>query len=233
MTTETQPAPDTTQADGDASKTAAEAGKTILDGKADDAAGKTAEDVETGDQGAETELTDEEKAAAEQAKADADKLAGPPEKYEFTMPEGVELDAVLAEAVDPVLRELGLNNEQANKLASTFAEYRVSEAQRQSDAYAQQIEDWGKKAKDDQEYGGAKFDENVPHAHKAIAAYGTPELKALLADGLGNHPEVIRFCYRVGKAMGEDAGVDAGNKAPPVKDTAAVLFNHPTSQPKR
>lgn len=206
---------------------AGDAGTTLLTGA--DAAIKTAEGVEAGDKSAETELTDEEKAAAEKAKAAADKPEGPPEKYEFTMPEGMELDTVLAEKVDPVLRDLNLTNEQANKLATTFAEYRASEAQRQSDAYAQQVEDWGQSARDDKEFGGASFEKNVAFAQKAIGQFGSPELKTLLADGLGNHPELIRAFVRVGKAIGEDGGVD-GSKSNTPKDPSTVLYDNPTSK---
>jgi hypothetical protein len=203
-----------------------------------DDASKTAEGVEAGDKSAETGDGDKSKEGedgadkTDKSKTDDGKADGPPEKYEFTMPEGMELDTALAEKVDPVLRELGLSNEQANKLASTFAEYRASESQRQSDAYAQQVEDWGKSARDDKEFGGAAFEKNVAAAQTAIGKFGTPELKALLADGLGNHPELIRFCVRVGKAIGEDGGVE-GNKATTPKDPASVLFDHPTSKPKR
>lgn len=241
MTTDTTTADTQTPANGaDASAEAAKGGEgaTLLTGDA----GKTAEGVEAGDKSAGTgegdkakegeAKTDDAKAADGKAKTDDVKAGGPPEKYEFTMPEGVELDAALAEKVDPVLRELGLSNEQANKLASTFAEYRASESQRQSDAYAQQVEDWGKSARDDKEFGGAAFEQNVAAAQTAIGKFGTPELKTLLADGLGNHPELIRFCVRVGKAIGEDGGVE-GSKATTPKDPAAVLFDHPTSKPKR
>lgn len=232
MNTETtETAENTTQAGEGASATAGEgkAAGTVLAGEVGD--GKAAESAETGDKGAETGEDGKSDDGKEKSETDDDnKSEGPPEKYEFTMPEGMELDTALAEKVDPVLRELNLTNEQANKLASTFAEYRASEAQRQSDAYAQQVEDWGKAAKDDKEFGGAKFDENVSHAQKAIGQFGSPELKTLLADGLGNHPELIRFCVRVGKALQEDGGVVG--KHTTEKSPAAVLFDHPTSQPK-
>lgn len=240
MTTENTNADTQNSATGaDTSAEAAKDAGTIL---ATGDASKTAEGVEAGDKSAGTGDGDKSKDgeakpdakpdADGKAKTDDDKASGPPEKYEFTMPEGMELDTALAEKVDPVLRELGLSNEQANKLASTFAEYRVSESQRQSDAYAQQVEDWGKAARDDKEYGGAAFETNVAAAQTAIGKFGTPELKALLADGLGNHPELIRFCVRVGKAIGEDGGVDTSKSATP-RDPASVLFDHPTSKPKR
>lgn len=231
MTTETTTtAPDTTQAATGTEAAATTEGTTVLG-----AAGTTAGDVDA-DTGAETGAAGEKPAGSE-AKAkegsEDDKPQGAPEKYEFTMPEGMVLDEALSSQVEPVLRELNLTNEQANKLASTFAAHRASEAQRQHDAYAQQVDDWGKAARDDKEYGGTAFDENVKLAQKAIGAYGTPELKALLNDGFGNHPELIRVFVRVGKAMQEDSGVDPGNRTPATKSSAAVLFDHPTSQSKR
>lgn len=231
MTTETttDPVTQNTGTVADTSADASKAGDTGTTGTVlTDDAGKTAEGVEAGDKSAETGEGDKAKEGESKDKAADTKAEGPPEKYEFTMPEGMELDEQLAAAVDPVLRDLNLTNEQANKLASTFAEYRASESQRQSDAYAQQVEDWGKSARDDKEFGGAAFEKNVADAQKAIGQFGTPELKTLLADGLGNHPELIRFCVRVGKAIGEDGGVD-GSKSSTPKDPASVLFDHPTS----
>jgi hypothetical protein len=45
-------------------------------------------------------------------------------------------------------------------------------------------------------------------AKKALDAFGTAELRSLLNEsGLGNHPEVIRFMFRAGKAISEDSMV--------------------------
>lgn len=240
MNTETTTAADTTtqagagdSATADTKAAGTETKTTVLTTDGD---GKTAEGAQGAEKGAAAGEGEGDKKAEgdkkDAAKADdKSKTEGPPEKYEFTMPDGMALDEALASAVEPVLRDLGLTNEQANKLATTFAKYRASEAQRQSDAYAQQVEDWGKAARDDQEFGGAKFDENVGHAQKFIATFGTPELKALLADGLGNHPELIRICARAGKALQEDGGI-VGKTTTPGKSPAALMFDHPSSQPK-
>jgi hypothetical protein len=242
MTTETTTAQETTEAATDAGTTAATettttATTTVLGTDGDGSS--TAGDVEAG-KGAETgaddgKATDATKAGDKPGDGKTgDKSAeGPPEKYEFTMPEGVQLDEALVGAIEPALRDAGLTQEQASKLTTAFAEYRVSEAQRQSEAFAQQVEGWGNQARDDKEYGGAKFEESARLAQSAIAKFGTPELKALMQDGWGNHPELIRLCVRVGKAMGEDGGINAGSRTPAAKDPASVLFDHPTSQPKR
>ena len=184
-------------------------------------------DAETGETAGEASTTAGEEAgdSASQGDADGDGTgAEVPEKYEFTLPDNVPLDEALVAKVDPVFRELGLTNEQANKLANAFAEHRVSEAESQQAAYAKQVEDWGKQASEDAEFGGAGFEKNAELARAAIGRYGTPELKALLADGLGNHPELIRFCVRVGKAMSEDGGVDGGTRTPGPKSLAERMY---------
>ena len=44
----------------------------------------------------------------------------------------------------------------------------------------------------------------------ALKAFATPELRELLQkSGLGNHPEIIRFMYRAGKAISTDDYVGA------------------------
>ena len=213
--------------DGEAGKTADEAGKTADDAADGTTAGKDGD------------------AKPDEAKGDGDKpnpddkkdeQAGPPEKYEFTLPDGVELDAALVEKADPVFRELGLTNEQANKLAALVAEQRVSEGRALQDAYEKQIEDWGTATYSDPELGGSAeaVTENVEkYAFPFIGKFGTPELKKLLADtGVGSHPEIVRVFVRAGKAMAEDGGVTSRSSTTQ-KSAGEVLFNHPTSQHKR
>lgn len=239
MTTETTTAQDTTQAAGDTATTTTDTTTTTTVLGGGDGGSSTAGDVEAG-KGAETGDGNEAGKGDDKAddkKADdatkTDKADGPPEKYEFTMPEGVQLDEALVGAIEPALRDAGLTQEQATKLTEAFTAYRVSEAQRQSEAFTQQTEDWGRQAQDDKEYGGVKFEENVKLAQAAMSKFGTPELKALMADGLGNHPELIRVFVRVGKAMGEDGGVNGGSRTPANKPAAAVLYDNPTSQAQR
>jgi len=228
MTTETTTAADTTN---EAAPVASNTAVTPL--LAVDPAGVTAEGAEAGAKGAEAGKEGEaEKVEGDKPKTEEAKPEGAPEKYEFTMPEGVELDAGLAERAEPVLRELNLTNDQANKLATLIASERVSEAEQNAEAYIQQVIDWGVEASKDPEYGGKDYETNAPIAQRAMAQFGTTALKELMLQGIGNHPEMIRFFYRVGKALGEDGGVD-GNKASTPRPAADVLYDHPTSKPKR
>lgn len=240
MTTDTQAGNDTSTATADAGTAA----KTILDttgadaGKAADGdAGKTADATADAGKTADADAgADKTTDTGKDADADKAKADGPPEKYEFTMPDGMELDASLAEKADPVFRELGLTNEQANKLAKLVAEQRVSEGQAQHDAYVKQMEDWAKATYADAELGGSETAvmENVnKYVPTFLNEFASPELKALLRDtGLGNHPELVRVFVRAGKAMAEDGGVLSKSKSTP-KSAGEVLFDNPTSNHKR
>jgi len=147
-----------------------------------------------------------------------------PEKYELTL-EGVELDADSLAVAEPVFKELGLSNDQANKLmpvAKQFSE-RIADQTLQSivDAGRVQKAQWADAAKADPEIGGAKFQETTHLAAKALDALGFPEgsefRKALTETGFGNHPDMIRAMRKIGEMIGEDGFVrsDAGGSSKP------------------
>jgi hypothetical protein len=146
----------------------------------------------------------------------ADAKPVPPEKYELVLTDAdgkpVELDADALAAADPVFRELGLDNDQANKLmpvAKTFAE-RTAQATIQQiiDAGAQQKADWLAAYKSDPEIGGAKAEETEHLAAKALDALGYGKdhtfRKALTESGFGNHPDMIRAFRKMGELVSED-----------------------------
>ena len=159
-----------------------------------------------------SELSADDKAAA-QAIVDAAVDAGTedsdtvvPDTYaDFTLPEGITLDeTALAEAA-PLFKELGLNQEQAQKVIDLYAKQVQAGSESQVNAFNQLMSDWQDQSKNDKEFGGDKFEENVKIAQSAVSKYGTPELKQLLEEhGVGNHPEVIRFMVRVGQTLKED-----------------------------
>ncbi len=158
--------------------------------------------------------TAEELAAEKEAKEKADKEAAEksekenkpaaPEKYEFTPPEGQELDANALAVFEPIAKELGLSQEQAQKLVDIYPQIQ----QQQAEAWSKQVADWGEHVKADKEIGGDKFNASVGAAQRALDQFGNTELREYLnASGLGNHPALVRFCAKVGKAMAEDTFV--------------------------
>lgn len=144
-----------------------------------------------------------------------------PEAYDLKMPEGVELDQAATTEFTAIAKELKLDQAAAQKLADIGAKM----AQRQAEAHAQLVETWTEQVKTDKEIGGDKLAENLGVARKAIDTFGSPELKALLnSTGLGNHPEVVKLAFKVGKAISEDGFVSGSPKGNTTNDPAKKLF---------
>lgn len=79
---------------------------------------------------------------------------------------------------------------------------------------------WSESIKADKEYGGAKLKETHADVERAMKKFGEdPELRKFLNDtGFGNHPGLIKFVARIGKAMREDA-VNGGAETKTSKQT--------------
>lgn len=170
-------------------------------------------------------LTDEER-EAEDAKAKADE--GAPEEYaDFVVPDGIELDTEALDAFKPIAKELNLTQDQAQKLVDIQA----ATAQRWAEGVQQHVVDtrlaWRDAAQKDKEIGGEKFAENLAIAKAGRDVFGDdPELKEVLdAYGLGDHPAVIRYFYKVGKANSEHDFVTSGKP-----EKSRSFYDHPTSQ---
>jgi hypothetical protein len=153
-----------------------------------------------------------------------------PDTYaDFAMPEGVTVDSELLAEATPIFKELGLTQEQAQKLVDFQAKQVQASSQSQVDAFNQLMNDWQEQAKNDKEFGGDKFEENIGIARSAIDKFGTPELKQLLEEhGVGNHPEVIRFMVKVGKLTAED--VPGGTTTPTSKAQDRVSLLYPNDK---
>ena len=161
---------------------------------------ETAEDTLLG--GKETGETEEESEESTETKKEVT-----PEKYEYKLPEGMELDTSLAEKVDPLFKEIGLSQEQAQKLVDVYAPYikEQSEAanKQQLEGYKQTVEGW--KAETLKELG-TESEAKLAKVSKVIDKFGTPKLREVLNDtGLGNHPELVRAFLKLGEVISEDS----------------------------
>lgn len=166
-------------------------------------------------------------APAAEAKAD-DKPQGAPESYEFNPPEGREFDADVLGVFSEAAKEANLTQESAQKVLDKIAPALAAKQERMMEAARAE---WAETAKADKEFGGDKLAENIAVAKKALEAFGSPELTALLNEsGLGNHPEIIRAFYRAGKAISED-GFVAGGRAAGSGPDARNLYNASNMNP--
>lgn len=169
--------------------------------------------------GAEGDKPQEEKPDDKEQKPE-----GAPEKYEFKPAEGQELDTAALEQFEPIARELNLTNEQAQKMVDLYGTKIMPMVQQQQvEAWQKTTEQWAADVKADKEIGGDKLTSNLSAAQRALAQFGTPELKEYLeGTGLGNHPELVKAFVKVGKAMSEDGmvtGKESGQRS-----AAEVLY---------
>lgn len=172
-----------------------------------------------------TESKEPEDQKTDEGKSESTKEQG---DISLKTPEGVEVNEEHLNAFTSEVKELGLDNTQAQKLMDLHFKFHQETLTAQQDAWAEINENWVKEAKEDKEIGGKKFDTTVDQAKQAINKFGSDKFKeALNLTGLGNHPEMIRFLSNVAKGFGEDKMVtgDASNSGP--RDPADILFpNH-------
>lgn len=146
------------------------------------------------------------------------------EEYEFTIPEGYEADAELADAFKPVAKELGLSKDQAQGLVEKFAPQMLTKlGEKQATAWKTIQKQWAGEAKADAEI----FDVTAKAVRPEIAVgrdYLGPEFAAAIKLlGGNNHPAVLKALAKVGKALGEDAPA-FGNPAKGKKSDAAEIL---------
>lgn len=162
------------------------------------------------------------------ANKDKEEVEGAPEAYEdFVAPEGMELNAETLDSFKEFAKSVNLPQAKAQALVDMATGLVANAQTAQAEAFAAEADGWREATLKDAEFGGTKLAEALPLAVRARDQFGTPELKALLdASRLGDHPEVVRFFYKVGKATSEDTFVPGGTKTA----TAPSFYNHPTSQ---
>jgi hypothetical protein len=150
-----------------------------------------------------------------------------PERYDLTL-EGFSIDPALVQNADPVLRDIGLSNDAANKLLPVardiMARTQESLVRQIGEAAAAQKKSWHDAFVSDPEIGGSRRTETEHLAAKALDAMGYaqghPFRQALDNSGFGNHPDMIRAFRRLGELVGEDGGfvrpTTASNRSRPV-----------------
>lgn len=143
-----------------------------------------------------------------------------PERYELAAPEGMDLDAAMLIEFEPVARELGLTNEQAQSLADAYA-------RRMQAMAAGHLEDWNRQTDRlaetvlaDREIGGgqAAFAEKRAVMKRGLASLDDQELGRAIEEGRPIHPNspgLLRALYRLGRAAAEDGFAEGGLSAGP------------------
>ena len=153
---------------------------------------------------------------------------GAPETYErFALPEDIPYDEALAGEFQPIAKELNLSQKQADKLATFYGELekrKMAEGQENFNNFTKELQ---KQAMDDPEIGGKVWESEARTCvARARDLIGGEEFKTFLEKNplIGNHPEMLRFAYRVGKVVGEGSFVDRRAGDTGKKSDAEVMF---------
>lgn len=141
------------------------------------------------------------------------------DKYEYKLPEGVQMDDNLAKSFKEVAYRAGLTARQAQALVEWDAQQKLENARgyqtKQETALKESLDAYK------QSLGGEeKFKATVDKARVAVRALAPDDFKSFLRDsGVGSRPEAIAFFARLADMMGEDkirdgTGVSFKNEDP-------------------
>jgi thiamine pyrophosphate-dependent acetolactate synthase large subunit-like protein len=147
-----------------------------------------------------------------------------PDKYaDFTLPEGMKLDAAMAEKAKGVFKELNLSQDAGQKLVGIQAEFAKQYKEASDNAYKGQIAEWKKESEKLLE--GPDKDKKVQMISKAREAFATPEFIKFFGDyGFGDHPEVVKMFLKIGQKLMEDTGTGGAGSGAGGKSAGDILF---------
>lgn len=179
---------------------------------------------------AETDAAATETKTPEQIQQEADAAAklkaetSAPEAYEdFTLPEGMEMDADVLGEFKNLAKELNIPQAKAQQLIDFQTQLATKQAEEYQAAVTKQSQEWAASIKNDPEIGGENYDKSVASAIKVIQSFGDPALTELLnTTGLGNHPSLFKFCHRISAAISEDKFVMPGSQTDSPKEMSII-----------
>lgn len=153
-------------------------------------------------------------------KDQGEKKAEVPEKYEFKLPEGFVADETATTEASGLFRELGLSQDQAQKLVDSYAGMLQKQQSATQAALIEQRKAWQEELKK-----SPAFAEDVVFARKGLAKLAqTPEEKALFQNTwMSDNPHIFRMFARAGRLLGED-NVGSGNPETGITDINQLRF---------
>ncbi len=148
-----------------------------------------------------------------------------PEKYDFKLPEGMTLDMAKLSLVEPLFKELGLDNASAQKLVDLQLGIQKAEKEAHDAAWGTFIESQKKEAKD---YFGTKLPEVMRNVARARDTFlSKPMQDKLNVAGFSNDKDFLETLDKIGRVIGEGKFVE-GKRSAPAKGDGSVELTGPT-----
>lgn len=150
-------------------------------------------------------------------------LLSSPEDYVFQFAPETVVDTALIDEFKRFAFEQKMSLENARLMAKFYEKHVLGQSKKQNQEQAELLQSMQKACEEDSEFGGMNFYDNMRYAKAAILRFDDGSLAKILNDtGFGSHPEVVRFMYRVGKALAEEDMPKA--KESPEEKSVAELF---------
>ena len=157
---------------------------------------------------------------------EAAKPEGAPEAYaEFTAPEGATLDKETIESAAPLFKELGLSQEQAQKLVDFYATRSGKLNESLNKTVEDMRADWRNQIMSDKDIG-SKIDQvkvELGRAKDRLPPAIRKEFdSAMDLTGLGDHPAIVKGIYELAKLVNEGSHVAGGGPSAHGQDRSGV-----------
>lgn len=131
-------------------------------------------------------------------------LLSSPEDYVFQFAPETVVDTALIDEFKRFAFEQKMSLENARLMAKFYEKHVLGQSKKQSQEQAEVLQTMQKACEEDSEFGGMNFYDNMRYAKAAMLRFDDGSLAKILNEtGFGSHPEVVRFMYRVGRALAE------------------------------
>lgn len=141
-----------------------------------------------------------------------------PDSYTFKSPDGFALDDALVKDVTPLLREMGLSQDNAQKLVDWYGKNVLATQDRAAKAVESMRTEWRSEVAKDPEIG-SKLDTVKANIGRALTSLNDPKLvddfkAAMDLTGAGDHPAVIRAINKWAAMVNEGQHVSGSGPSP-------------------
>ncbi len=154
-----------------------------------------------------------------------------PDKYELKLPENSPLNASHLDALASLAKEQGLSQAQAQAMLERDSASATAGVEFMRAKAEQMSKQWLEEAKADPDFGGAKFEENVSLASRALDELfpGVEIRKFMDVSGLGNHPSMLKGFAKIGRMLHPEKIIGNGAQPPDRAPLKHRMYDHPTS----
>lgn len=156
--------------------------------------------------------------------------------YQYQLPEGLEVDKGMADQVNPVFKELGLTQGQAQKVIDAYSKHvadsNVAAQNQRNEKFENRLNTWTDELKNDSDFGGENFEKNSGETNEFLKATVPESMQESLFElfnktGLGSHPDMVRYFHHLSKTfpVGEDSPISGRQSHNPKSRQEAMYPN--------